>query len=548
MFAAAAGQARPPRARARDPRAAGSASGTFERLREQNRGGPTLQLRRRPGHGEQDARRPHGLGPHAQGRLPALQGAARLRPALPERLRLPGPLDRGRRRARARPQLEARDRGVRPRRVRAQVPRGGRLVGAASSRAGSMRLGQWMDWGNDYFTFSRHEHRVHLALPASSCTSAAGSTSATARPSGARAAARRSRRTSCVGSYEDRADPSLFVRFPLLDRPGESLVDLDDDAVDAAGERRRGGQARTPSTGAARTASGSPVARYPDEDVRRARAGRGARRLALRGPVRRPAPRRGGRAPRDPLGRGLARGGHRASSTSRRAAAREDFELSRVHDLPCSCRSTRPAASTTTTAGCTGSRRSRPRSRSSATSASAALLVEPEQLRAPLSRTAGAATRRSSSASRTTGSSRSTSCARSCSRRTRPSSGRPTYMGKRMDDWLAQHGRLEHLAPPLLRAAAAVLPLRVRAPERGRLARRARGARASAGSTSSRSCTGRGSTRSRSAARRAARRCARIPEVGDVWLDAGIVPFSTLGWQNPEWVAGGLRDRRRRRA
>jgi isoleucyl-tRNA synthetase len=31
----------------------------------------------------------------------------------------------------------------------------------------------------------------------------------------------------------------------------------------------------------------------------------------------------------------------------------------------------------------------------------------------------------------------------------------------------------------------------------------------------------------------------RIPEVGDAWLDAGIVPFSTLGWQNPEWVPGG---------
>ena len=38
----------------------------------------------------------------------------------------------------------------------------------------------------------------------------------------------------------------------------------------------------------------------------------------------------------------------------------------------------------------------------------------------------------------------------------------------------------------------------------------------------------------------------RIPEVGDVWLDAGIVPFSTLGWQNPECVPEGLRDRRRR--
>jgi len=31
----------------------------------------------------------------------------------------------------------------------------------------------------------------------------------------------------------------------------------------------------------------------------------------------------------------------------------------------------------------------------------------------------------------------------------------------------------------------------------------------------------------------------RVPEVGDVWLDAGIVPFSTLGWQNPEWITEG---------
>jgi isoleucyl-tRNA synthetase len=31
----------------------------------------------------------------------------------------------------------------------------------------------------------------------------------------------------------------------------------------------------------------------------------------------------------------------------------------------------------------------------------------------------------------------------------------------------------------------------------------------------------------------------RIREVGDVWLDAGIVPFSTLGWENPEWIEGG---------
>jgi isoleucyl-tRNA synthetase len=31
----------------------------------------------------------------------------------------------------------------------------------------------------------------------------------------------------------------------------------------------------------------------------------------------------------------------------------------------------------------------------------------------------------------------------------------------------------------------------------------------------------------------------RIEEVGDAWLDAGIVHFSTLGWRNPEWIPGG---------
>jgi isoleucyl-tRNA synthetase len=32
----------------------------------------------------------------------------------------------------------------------------------------------------------------------------------------------------------------------------------------------------------------------------------------------------------------------------------------------------------------------------------------------------------------------------------------------------------------------------------------------------------------------------RIPEVGDVWLDAGIVPFSTLGWENDKFVPEGF--------
>ena len=112
-------------------------------------------------------------------------------------------------------------------------------------------------------------------------------------------------------------------------------------------------------------------------------------------------------------------------------------------------------------------------------------------------------------------------------------------MGKRMDDWLAQHGRLEHLAAPLLRPAAALLSLRLRPPERDRLEGRARGARDSAGSTSSRSSAARGSTRCRSRCESCGEEVRRVAEVGDVWLDAGIVPFSTLGWQNPEYVPAG---------
>ena len=61
----------------------------------------------------------------------------------------------------------------------------------------------------------------------------------------------------------------------------------------------------------------------------------------------------------------------------------------------------------------------------------------------------------------------------------------------------------------------------------------------SAGSTSWRSCAAPGSTRCRSRARSAGAEVRRIPEVGDVWLDAGIVPFSTLGWENPTFVPEG---------
>jgi isoleucyl-tRNA synthetase len=89
--------------------------------------------------------------------------------------------------------------------------------------AGSIRLGQWMDWGRDYFTFSDtnieyiwrflrivHErgwlYRGHRATEW--CPRCGTSIST----------------HELVGSYVDREDPSLRVRLPLVDRPGEALV------------------------------------------------------------------------------------------------------------------------------------------------------------------------------------------------------------------------------------------------------------------------------------------------------------------------------------
>ena len=87
---------------------------------------------------------------------------------------------------------------------------------------GSIRLGQWMDWGRDYFTFSDTnieyiwrflqivQERGWLTLGHRStewCPRCGTSISA----------------HELHGSYSDRVDPSLTVRFPLLDREGEAV-------------------------------------------------------------------------------------------------------------------------------------------------------------------------------------------------------------------------------------------------------------------------------------------------------------------------------------
>jgi isoleucyl-tRNA synthetase len=90
---------------------------------------------------------------------------------------------------------------------------------------GSVRLGQWMDWGNDYFTFSDTNIEYiwkFLGIVNDRGWLYMGHRSTEWCPRCGTSLSQHELTQS--GVYQDRADPSLFVRFPLLDRDGESLV------------------------------------------------------------------------------------------------------------------------------------------------------------------------------------------------------------------------------------------------------------------------------------------------------------------------------------
>ncbi|HRE01425.1 MAG TPA: class I tRNA ligase family protein, partial [Ilumatobacteraceae bacterium] len=94
---------------------------------------------------------------------------------------------------------------------------------SADLTAGSIRLGQWMDWGNDYFTFS--DTNIEYIWKFLSIVNERGWLAKGHRATewcprcGTSISAH-----ELAGSYIDKDDPSLYVRFPLLDRPGEALV------------------------------------------------------------------------------------------------------------------------------------------------------------------------------------------------------------------------------------------------------------------------------------------------------------------------------------
>jgi isoleucyl-tRNA synthetase len=90
---------------------------------------------------------------------------------------------------------------------------------------GSIRLGQWMDWGNDYFTFSDTNIEYiwkFLKIVHGRGWLYMGHRSTEWCPRCGTSLSQHE--LSQSGVYQERADPSLYVRFPLLDQPGESVV------------------------------------------------------------------------------------------------------------------------------------------------------------------------------------------------------------------------------------------------------------------------------------------------------------------------------------
>ena len=176
---------------------------------------------------------------------------------------------------------------------------------------GSKRLGMWMDWGTDYFTFSDtnieyvwrmlksvHERDwLYLGHRSTEWCPRCGTSLS-------------QHELSQSGVYQERLDPSLFVRFPLLDRHGESLVIWTTTPWTLPANVAA---AVKPDAEYGRRASGEwvAVALYPDEELEERLPGSELVGWRYSGPFDTLPPGLGRRAPRHPVGRRHARPGHR---------------------------------------------------------------------------------------------------------------------------------------------------------------------------------------------------------------------------------------------
>jgi isoleucyl-tRNA synthetase len=418
---------------------------------------------------------------------------------------------------------------------------------SAELTKGSIRLGQWMDWGRDYFTFSDtnieyiwkflkivHE-RGWLVLGHRStewCPRCGTSISA----------------HELAGHYEDRIDPSLYVRFPLSDGALQGPIGS---AGPATQDQALVVWTTTPWTLPANVAAAvNPkaeygllengdwvaVARFPDETYVRRVKGEELVGLPYRGPFDTLAP--GSEVehrviPWDDVdlatGTGIV---HIAPG-----CGAEDFDLSREHDLAVltpvdeSGRfypeygwlhglSTVEAADQIV--GDLGDRGLLVRAETYEHSypfcwrchtplifrISDDWFIAVDDVR-PKLLAANAAVEWT-----------------------------PAYMGKRMDDWLRNMGDWN-----ISRRRFYGLPLPLYPCSCGHLnvigSRAELEARATGGLDQLEELRRPWIDEVRITCEACGEEVERIPEVGDVWLDAGIVPFSTLGWESPESVPEG---------
>jgi isoleucyl-tRNA synthetase len=401
---------------------------------------------------------------------------------------------------------------------------------------GSKRLGQWMDWGNDYFTFSdtnieyiwrflKHVNErgmLYIGHRSTEWCPRCGTSLS-------------QHELSQSGVYQEKSDPSLYVRFPLLDRPGESVVIWTTTpwtvpANVAAAVRPEA------EYGLRENGEWVAVARYPDERFVRRAPGSELVGLRYRGPF-------------DELGPGAAVD-HRVVPWDEvsleegtgivhiaTGAGSEDFELGRSLGLPVLTPVDEAGRFYDDYGWLHGLSTVEAADQIVGRLAETGFLAAADvyEHRYP-----------------------------HCWRCDTPLIWRisddwfiavdgvreqlleanatvhwvPEYMGKRMDDWLRNMGdwnisRRRYYGLPLpfypcscghVNVIGSKDELKERALEGFDQLEELRRPWIDRVPISCEAC---------------GERVERVLEVGDVWLDAGIVPFSTLGWQNPTWIEHG---------
>ena len=401
---------------------------------------------------------------------------------------------------------------------------------------GSKRLGQWMDWGNDYFTFSDTNIEYiwrFLQIVNERGWLYVGHRSTEWCPRCGTSLSQHELTQS--GVYQEKSDPSLFVRFPLLDRDGESVVvwtttpwTLPANVAAAVKPEAEYGLRENGEWVA--------VARYPDESFERRVPGAELVGLRYRGPFDDLGPGAGVEhrvVPWEEVsleeGTGIV---HIATG-----CGGEDFELGKALGLPVLTPVDEAGRFYDDYGWLHGLSTTEAADQIVGVLAENGFLVE-----------AGVYEHRYPH----------------CWRCDTPLIWRisddwfigvegvreqlleanatvqwvPGYMGKRMDDWLRNMGdwnisRRRYYGLPLpfypcscghLNVIGSKDELRERAVEGFEQLEELRRPWIDRVPIRCEAC---GET------------VQRVVEVGDVWLDAGIVPFSTLGWENPEWKPGG---------